>query len=87
MDTHTHIHPDIHLFAKFHLAIAMQAPDPYPSRAIPLRALEEDDYVEAVSAMIPEQDLHRSSAMHQPTYRTWRSLHSTRISIFYVYTV
>lgn len=31
-------------------ATAVQAADPYPSRAIPLRALEEDDYVEAVSA-------------------------------------
>ena len=30
----------------------VKAPDPYPSRAIPLRALEEDDYVEAVSALI-----------------------------------
>ena len=27
-----------------------QAADPYPSRATPLKALEEDDYVEAVSA-------------------------------------
>lgn len=31
----------------------VKAPDPYPSsKAIPLRALEEDDYVEAVSALI-----------------------------------
>lgn len=30
----------------------VKAADPYPSRAIPLRALEEDDYVEAVSALI-----------------------------------
>lgn len=69
----------------------MQAPDPYPSRAIPLRALEEDDYVEAVSAMIPEQHLHHISSMHQPTYRqdTGRSLHSNLVSIIYIliYTV
>lgn len=62
----------------------MQAPDPYPSRAIPLRALEEDDYVEAVSARIPEQHLHHISSMHQPTYRTERSLHSNLVSPIYI---
>ena len=39
-----------------------EAPHPYPSKAIPLRALEEEDYAEAISVHLSDRDARNTTS-------------------------